>query len=264
MKNFSFDCKHFDSLFCIPPGAHEDILEHPTGNENLSLERAVIKEHRFAFYYWGKWTSKLRRTSGSDIIPDLLSIDFHDDLHEPTETEQEELKSLDLNNLEEVAKFTWSRLNILNDGHIKSALYKNVIGDVFVMCKMVDEYSSYDYKDYQGNIHKIHVFNDIAMFIDKVLSITPENVYFDIDLDYFVKKEGNLFHGIPYKLESSQYIKSIINPTSDFMKWIFQRMRGFTIATEPEHCGGIRNSIWILKIIEDQLFTNIYTWKHLE
>ena len=42
------------------------------------------------------------------------------------------------------------------------------------------------------------------------------------------------------------------NPT---INWIFKRLAGFTIATEPEFCGGLKKSNYFLKIIEDLYFT---------
>lgn len=264
-NKFGFECKHYGSDFCDPPGSHIDILGCPSGNEEFAIERAVFKEHRFAFFFWSKWTHKFRnKIFDNNYAPDLVTIDFHDDLHQPASNEREELESLNLDNLEEVAKFTWARLNINNDGHIKSAAYKNVINNIYVLCKQEDEDSSYSYNDYLGNKHQITRIRNFDSFQKVLETSDSKHIYLDIDLDYFVKVEGNLFNSELYTLMDELEIRKLIDPKSVFMQWIFQRMCGFTIATEPEYCGGIKNSAWIIQIIEDQLFTDIYKWKHLD
>jgi hypothetical protein len=52
------------------------------------------------------------------------------------------------------------------------------------------------------------------------------------------------------------------------MKWIFQRMDGFTIALEPEHMGGISKSLKYLSLLNKILFDGEILhwdckWKHL-
>lgn len=266
LKNkFGFDCIHYNSHFCDPPGSHIDILDCPTGNNEFAIERAIIKEHRFAFFFWSKWTTKFRkRNFGESYSPNLVSLDYHKDLHQPNKDEQAELIDIDLDNLEELAKFTWARLNILNDGHIKSALYKNVIGDVYVLCKQAYEERTYQYKDYLGNAHNVFLMNGLNSLLHKLNSSNSEHIYFDIDLDYFVKKEGNFLISEPYILYDESEIIQLINPRSELMQWVLPKMNGFTIAMEPSFCGGMRNSAWLLQIIDEQLFTNIYEWKHLQ
>ncbi len=45
-----------------------------------------------------------------------------------------------------------------------------------------------------------------------------------------------------------QDILSLLDIDSEFMQWIFKRMKGMTIATEPKWCGGLINSNKIYKI----------------
>jgi len=56
-------------------------------------------------------------------------------------------------------------------------------------------------------------------------------------------------------------IREIINLDRPYMKWILERIEGYTIATEPDYCGSIYKSCKILTIIEDQLFTVDGEWK---
>ncbi|MCG3717659.1 hypothetical protein L5F50_00545 [Aliarcobacter butzleri] len=65
-----------------------------------------------------------------------------------------------------------------------------------------------------------------------------------------------------------QDILSLLNIDSEFMQWIFKRMEGMTIATEPKWCGGLINSNKIYKILDNTLFNNqLFSkkeeWKHL-
>jgi hypothetical protein len=64
-------------------------------------------------------------------------------------------------------------------------------------------------------------------------------------------------------------ILSLLDINSEFMQWIFQRMEGMTIATEPEWCGGLINSNKIYKVVDNalfdfQLFSKNTKWKHLK
>ncbi len=64
-------------------------------------------------------------------------------------------------------------------------------------------------------------------------------------------------------------ILSLLDANSDLMKWIFERMKGMTIATEPKWCGGLSNSNKIYNILDTalfhpQLFSKRAVWKHLK
>ena len=67
-----------------PPGVSRQILSHPT-NETEAIELAVFQEHRYAFFYWNKWMRK----NESANPPCLVSLDWHQDLCYPCETEKE-------------------------------------------------------------------------------------------------------------------------------------------------------------------------------
>ena len=54
---------------------------------------------------------------------------------------------------------------------------------------------------------------------------------------------------------------SINNPT---ISWIFKRLAGFTMVTEPEFCGGLKKSNYFLKIIEDLYFTPSLFYQELQ
>ena len=74
-----------------PPGALREILSHPV-NETEAIELVVFQEHRYAFFYWNKWMRKNK----SSNPPCLVSLDWHQDLCYPCETEKEWLDKLDL------------------------------------------------------------------------------------------------------------------------------------------------------------------------
>lgn len=51
------------------------------------------------------------------------------------------------------------------------------------------------------------------------------------------------------------------------IKWIFERLKGFTIATEPKHCGSLLKSNKLLDIVnkiyfKPSLFSKNCDWKH--
>lgn len=47
-----------------------------------SVEVAVIRHHRLAFYYWLLWTTKNWTCSlpTEHLAPDLVTVDWHDDV----------------------------------------------------------------------------------------------------------------------------------------------------------------------------------------
>jgi hypothetical protein len=250
-----------DNKYLGLPNADYSILQHPSGLDE-SLEVALVKDHRFVFYFWFKWWKEI-----NEPYP-LITIDWHKDLCAPSDIEKEDLKNLNLNSYKDVAFFSWDKLNRLNDGHILAASYLNIIGDIYVLCKQ-DNISKESFKDYQGNEHKVVCFHSIEKLYEEVLEKNFSNLYFDIDLDYFTESEDICGGGENLKLMSDNDILSILNPNSNFIKWIFERIRGMTIATEPKFCGGLRNSNYLYSLLDDtffkpQLFSKKCRWKHLQ
>jgi hypothetical protein len=78
--------------FLEPPGCMREILLHPYYT-NTCIELSLFQEHRFAFYYWLKWSNEI-----APVIPSLITYDWHQDLAPPYEDELPELKELDTAN----------------------------------------------------------------------------------------------------------------------------------------------------------------------
>jgi len=94
-----------------------------------------------------------------------------------------------------------------------------------------------------------------------------DNIYFDIDLDYFTESDLSSGGGNEVALRLDDIV-NIISPTTELMQYLFQRMEGMTIATEPKWCGGIRNSNQIFEVLDETLFDHQLLskntkWKHL-
>jgi hypothetical protein len=247
---------------------------HP-GGERRSIELALFPEHRFAFYYWVKWTNELK-----GVIPSLVTFDWHQDLCGPYEDQVEEMKALDVENKVDVALYTWGKLSHNNDVQIHAALKHNKIKNVYAICRQnVDREKEQKITDFYGNEHQVFIFKSIEDFENHLSEIEESSIYFDIDLDYFTLSNP-LSLKCPYKLRDFTYMtrKQIVNllsPNNPTIEWIFSRMEGFTIATEPEFCGGLKKSNYFLQIIDNLYFTpslfykvpgsaTKYTrWKHL-
>lgn len=249
--------------FLEPPGCMSEILPHPVYTER-SIELALFQEHRFAFYYWLKWTNKLKSE-----VPSLITYDWHQDLAPPYEDDLPELKELDTKNRGEVALYTWTKLSHFNDVQIRAALQHNKIKDVYVVCRQnVGRKDKEEFADFYGNKHTIHIFRDIKDFDAYLPNIKDQKVYFDIDLDFFTYGNPTSLKS-PFEVKGYTYMKiadvykllSIHNPT---IRWIFKRLAGFTIATEPEFCGGLKKSIHYLRLIEDLYFTPSLFYKDLQ
>lgn len=254
-----------DNEYVNPPGAAYDIISHPS-RRNEAIEVALMRDHRFAFYYWFKWWKKSNWDLPSANAPPLVSIDWHRDLCAPDDVEKQELQQMNLESYKETALFCWDKLNPFNDGHILSAAYLNLIGDIYVLCKQDSGLIEPTFKDQWNNDHLVKCFDSAEELYSELSSIENNNAYFDIDLDYFVQSNAPCGGGLVTLLDNE--VSSLLHTDSDLMKWLFHRMSGMTIATEPEFCGGLTNSNKIFNALDttlfnSSLFSQAATWTHL-
>lgn len=247
-----------------PPGSLRQILSHPS-RDNDAVELALFNDHRYAFFYWNKWV----REKNLSNPPCLVSLDWHQDLCSPCETEKKWLEELDLSNDAEVSAFSWAKLAGNNDGQILSAAYLNLVGNIYVHCRQAPFSGCWEDEhliDKFGNIHLIKKFQKFEELETFLLHSTEGRVFFDIDLDFFVLDSG--LHNSTFKFTylKEEIIKEILHFERPLIKWIFNRLQGFTIATEPEHCGGLLKSNKFLEIINQlyfkpELFSPSANWK---
>jgi hypothetical protein len=236
-----------------PPGSLRQILSHPIQNNGV-VELALFQEHRYAFFFWNKWL----REKELENPPCLVSLDWHQDLCYPCETEKEWLKELDLSSDGDVSVFSWAKLNGLNDGHILAAAYLNLIGNIYVHCRQAtfdEAWEDEELIDKYGNVHKIKKFKDFDDLEDYMLKSNEEQVFFDIDLDFFVLESGLHNDTFNFTYLEDGKVKEMLHYQRPLIKWIFERLLGFTIATEPEHCGGLLKSNKFLSKISQLYFT---------
>lgn len=241
----------------MPPGTYLESITHPE-DRSRKIELAVFKEHRFAFYFWNRWTAKLPDKSEP---PTLITIDWHRDLAPPSASEKKNLKKLKLSHHDKVAKFIWSGLDTHNDSHLLSAAFLNIIGDV-ILLKNYGEQIENTYVDNEGNEHRISEFKSYSNFEEAVIAHNAERYFLDIDLDFFVKGKvvsHQLQEVTPY---SEQEIAEIVDSGSPLFKHLYANLEGLTIAAEPRYCGGILKSNQLMKIVLEQLFTQDLRWKH--
>ena len=121
---------------------------------------------------------------------DLVTLDWHQDLVYPEDCQKEELKALNIENTFETSFYAWARLSTLNDDHIVAAMYKNIIGNVYVICKQDMDRRGYDENiiDMSGNIHFIKKFTTTYEAYDYLMNTKIDKVFLDIDLDFFTIK----------------------------------------------------------------------------
>lgn len=249
----------------FPPGSCKEILSHPH-KENDSIELAIFQEHRYAFFYWLQWTRKLNLSSP----PCLVSLDWHQDLCYPCETEKKWLSNLDQTNDGEVALFSWAKLCGNNDGHILSAAYLNLIGNIYVHCRQANfeqDWEDEELIDIQGNKHIVKKFKTPEELETHLFSTKEKQVYFDIDLDFFTIDNPYNGKGKEFTYMTQPAIIKLLSINKPLIKWVFERLEGFTIATEPEHCGGLMKSNKLLDTInklyfKPDIFTEDCNWKH--
>ena len=93
--------------------------------------------------------------------------------------------------------------------------------------------------EYQILINQIKrtQFQRLARYKDlekELLASEENNVYFDIDLDFFTLNNPLQIGGGSknYTYLTEKTIKEMLNPDNPLMQWVFQRLQGITIATE--------------------------------
>lgn len=248
-----------------PPGCNEQILSHPKQKFGV-MELAVFQDHRYAFFYWLKWQENVKNTQP----PCLVTLDWHQDLCFPCDTEKQWLSELDQSNNGEVAVFSWTKLCGNNDGHILSAAYLDLIGNIYVYCRQGDFAEDWDdetFLDVNGKEHKIKKFKTFDALEKHLLQSKEEKVFFDIDLDFFTKDNPYNGKGDVFTYVTDEEFEQILSIQRPLIDWIFNRIEGFTIATEPKHTGGLLMSNHFLEKIsrlyfDPDLFTQNCDWRH--
>jgi hypothetical protein len=114
-----------------PPGCTNAFIDH-SSSRNESIEIGVVLQHRFAFHYWLKWHAERKLTAPP---PNLLTIDWHDDVGADCDFTPEILASLNPKDENELSFFCWAGLRSLNDGQIAPAQFLNAVGDVYIILK---------------------------------------------------------------------------------------------------------------------------------
>jgi len=238
------------------PGCYTDYVESPVNNERLSVSVNIVHEHRFAFLYWATFFQKyfIKKKYPFASKPILISLDYHDDVGADSDCEASVLESLDISNKTELTMFCWSYLRSLNDGHILPALYLDMFSDVYILNTEPDTGQDRTYLDRNKNEHSIKYFNDERIIVAALETVTAP-IYLDIDLDFFTKYEdpsGVIGSSKMIPTEDIEYILRLKNP---LMSRIYPNLIGLTIATEVHHCGGYRNSMRILDILNNEFFS---------
>lgn len=271
----------YNDEYITPPGSLSQLLSHPYYGNRKSIELSIFNDHRYAFFFWNKWTQKLINKDGKNFPPTLVTLDWHQDLVYPNIEEKKRLEELNLSSNKNVALYSWANLSSLNDTHILSAAYLNIIGDVYVHCrqgKFEDDWKDEYITDKYGNIHTIKKFKKYQDLEQCLLVSEENNIYFDIDLDFFTLNNplqiGERANNYTYL--SKKTINEMLIYDNPLIQWIFQRIQGITIATEPEHTGGLLQSNKLLNIINNIWFNpSLFTsypgewdretqWKHLK
>lgn len=259
-----------------PPGTLTQLLGHPHRDYG-TLEVAVFNEHRYAFYFWNKWTNYLIENDSITHAPCLVTLDWHTDLAWPTDDQMKWLNKLDTSNNLNTSLYSWANLSGLNDEQIIAAAYLNKIGNIYVHCRQgnfVEDWEDTIYKDKYGYKHLIKKFKKFEDLESHLLRSDEQNVYFDIDLDFFTLKNPLNGEGKKFTYLTDSEIRKMLDPKRPLINWIFKRLTGFTIALEPEHTGGLTQSNRLMDLLNQiyfapALFTNCgehwkmsCNWKH--
>ncbi|KLU67831.1 hypothetical protein DEAC_c02380 [Desulfosporosinus acididurans] len=230
------------------PGTFNYILHNDYNDKVVNV--SVLNEHRFAFYYWTKWAS----LQAENVPSTLVSLDWHQDLAPLSEMECDDLTALNRDDFNEVGIFTAYKLNPCNDGQILAAAYLNLVSKIYVLCKQREYDDIFPFTDYLGKKHNGKVFYTIDELIDCLKKDDINSIYFDIDLDYFTESKDACGGGVDVKLVNDEEVVKTISPHSPLMQLILPKLKGMTIALEPDFCGGLRNSNHLFNILDNNLF----------
>lgn len=242
---------------CDPPGTFWEVIPH-FGDDSRAIEKAVIMEHRFAFFFWMKWRNALQE-SDRHHPPTLITIDWHRDLAPPTDDQKTKLEKLDQSNFSDVANYVWAQFDQTNDGHILCAAWLNLVGDVIVL-KNAAEDMQHSFTDMDGNEHHIFEFRAYNRFEEFMLDRDDQHIFFDIDLDYFIHGKGQRHYSENFSRYTDEEIKQVISYSHPAFQHFLPKVEGMTIALEPGYCGGISNSCQIMEVVHSQLFDEQGRW----
>jgi len=255
---------HVNPYKCDPPGTFREVLPHP-GGQDRNIEKAIIMEHRFAFFFWMKWRNALQENGIlQQKAPTLITIDWHRDLAPPAEAQKTALKKLNQSKLDDVANYVWAQFDQTNDGHILSAAWLNLIGDVILFKNSAGEMEE-TFTDINGDGHTIFEFRKYDQLEKFLLNRNDNNIFLDIDLDYFIhgKCTRDGYRSDDFHRYSDEEIGQIIDNQNPTFQHILPHIEGLTIAQEPGFCGGIANSCKIMEVVQSQLFDEENNWQHL-
>lgn len=245
---------------CNPPGTHLEEISHG-GDPSRSIEKAIIMEHRFAFFFWMKWRNQLsEKNLLQQSAPTLVTIDWHRDLAPVPEDQKQRLEHLKQGNLSDVSNYVWAQLDQTNDGHIFCAAWLNLIGDI-ILLQNTTEYQESTFVDKDGNEHGVYEFRNFDRFQDFMTTRDDTNIFFDVDLDYFIHGKGKRYYSDDFKRYSDKEIKNIIDRAHPVFEYMIPRTDGITLALEPGYCGGIVNACQIMDVFHSQLFTEQNEWR---
>lgn len=235
---------------CIPPGSKYKFLPLPFEKMGC-MSIALFDFHRFAFFYWWLWTNK-----SSTDVPDLITFDFHHDLCTPHYLS--EIDNLDPDSSFEHSFFSWARLGANNDEQIIAGIYANYINDVYVVCSDKDLFDIEDetYCDKYGKVHTIYKFRNVDDALRRMIGNDVSNLYLDIDLDFFTIENGSTNCDGYISILPDDEISSFLSRDNEYMKFIKHKLKGITVAFEPDFLGGPVESARVYKIFERELFSN--------
>lgn len=65
---------HFlNDEYVTPPGSLRQLLSHPYYGDKKSIEISIFNDHRYAFFFWNKWTQKLINDDTINCPPNLVT-----------------------------------------------------------------------------------------------------------------------------------------------------------------------------------------------
>lgn len=186
--------------------------------------------------------------------PNLISIDYHQDLNMMSEFARSQIVDLNVSSTHEVTRFVSEYLSPLNHDHITAAIYMGLVENVVLLSKSGD-CTFRQFADKEGRNHEIRATKDQAEFEQLVLSISGD-ICLDIDLDFFVERYRNRNREERFRLAKNMRDSSLLDPNSPLMRHCAGQLRLITIAREAKCCDGLLRSNQIFEHVWKNLFVN--------
>jgi hypothetical protein len=250
----------------------------------IDLPVVIFEDHRYSLV--ALWHAFETGTLDRNSPPDLIRFDYHDDGKEPN-CGIERLKSImcERPSLRDFQSFVEWELSEIDDDWVKTAMELGLVRHIVTFgaeraTNFCEDYQSYE--DHRGFNHSVWMLSHLwdqfgyqAKLTDRHQREKNASLWetlrwngsdfipwngqrpfvVDIDLDCFCGQFAGALQAWPTRLLQKHFahFSEAMNART-FLQNIMAHSAFLTIATEPDYCGGMSESMKVLSALDDILF----------